>query len=95
MLQIRSSRLHEIYDRYIGYGMALAIDVSDIEPSALAVKVSASTATMLAQANDRSYVQVYCNTPSSQVIDPQYTTNYIPTKVIEDEDLPYRLAVGA
>lgn len=36
---------------------------------------------------------MYCDAPASQVIDPQHTAYDISTEVVEDEDLPYRLAV--
>lgn len=34
-----------------------------------------------------------CDAQRPQVIDPQYTADYIPPKAIEDEDLPYGLSV--
>lgn len=33
------------------------------------------------------------NAPSTQVVDPQYATDNIATKVIENEDFPYWISV--
>lgn len=73
--------------------MPLAIDISDIELSALTAGVSASSSTVLLSLEIGFNVQVYCDAPSSQVIDPQYATYYIPTQVVKDQHLPNRFAI--
>lgn len=40
------------------------------------------------------YEQMYCNTEAPKVVDPQNTTYHVPSQVIEDQDLPYGIAIG-
>lgn len=62
--------------------MTLSIDVTDL--------------VSIAKLNEASggHQQVYCNTETAKVIDPQDTTNYISAQVIEHEDLPYGVPIG-
>ena len=34
-----------------------------------------------------------CHSPSSQIIDTKNTANHIPSHVIKDKDLPYRITI--
>ena len=63
--QVCSSRLDQVYNRHIWYGMPLAVDISDIELSAPTVQVSAPAVTVAAFIHRSQNVQMYCDAPSS------------------------------
>ena len=68
--------------------MSLAIDVSDMEPSAIAARDSASAAAL------RVFdLQMYSDTPAAKVANTEHATNHVSPQIVEDEDLPYWLAI--
>jgi len=69
--------------------MPLLVDVSDNDLSAIAACVSAPGPTVIMYL----YIQMYCDAPSSQVLDSQHAADHISSQIVEDQDLPYRLAV--
>lgn len=68
--QIGRRGFNQVDDGNIGDGMSLAVDISATKLSALATRASASTATCAGSLiHSFIHVQMYCNTPSAQIVD--------------------------
>ena len=71
--------------------MTLVVDISDMDLSAIAARISAwLPAKYPSPALD---VQVYRDSPSSQIVHSQDTAYDIPSECVEHKDLPYRFPV--
>lgn len=72
--------------------MALVVDVSDKDLSAIAARISAWL--LAGYPSFGQDIQMYRDPPSSQIIHSQDTAYDVSPECIKHKDLPYRLAIG-